>query len=240
MADQPRGHERVSSPAGGAGGGAPHRLVGSPALAPGQSHGAHLGSRVATNRFARRAFLSLSCRWVGLRLLVGLFCLVGHAARGADTGVSKENLVKAGFLYNFTKYVEWPSARFADDTSPIIIGVLGRNPFGRELEQIVQTRTVNGRAIQVRLIHTAEEVLTVHLLFVPAGEETRLPAIAWQNAAVVVVGESADFTALGGTITFTRAEDKVQFAVNLEAAERVGLKISAQLLKLATAVRRKS
>ena len=106
--------------------------------------------------------------------------------------------------------------------------------------KFVKDRTVNGRAILVTLIHTADEVPSVHLLFVPAGEETRLAPIAWQNAAVVVVGESERFTALGGTISFTREADKVRFAINLDSAERAGLKISAQLLKLATDVQHKS
>lgn len=172
-------------------------------------------------------------------MLCGLLCLGGLPTRGADADVSKEYQVKAAFLYNFTKFVEWPRERFADATSPIVIGVLGRNPFGDVLGKIVQGRTVNGRALQVRLIARADELAAVHLLFVPAGEEDRLPAAAWQNAAVVAVGESADFAAHGGTIIFTREADKVCFAINLASAGRAGLKISAQLLKLATDVRRK-
>jgi hypothetical protein len=180
-----------------------------------------------------------------LRLWFGLFGLLlfsDQLAVATEAEVSKEYQVKAAFLYNFTKFVEWPPASFADATSPIVIGVLGQNPFGHELERIVQGRTVNGRAISVIFIHTAGEVpaLHLHLLFVPAGEETRLPSAAWQNAAVVAVGESADFAALGGTIIFTREADKVRFAIKLESAERAGLKISAQLLKLATEVHRKS
>jgi len=173
-------------------------------------------------------------------VLCGLLCPGGHPARGANVEVPKEYQVKAAFLYNFTKFVEWPPASFADETSPIVIGVLGRNPFGDELEKIVKDRTVNHRTILVKLIHTADEVSTVQLLFVPVGEESRLPTAAWQHAAVVVVGESPHFAAAGGIITFLREADKVRFAINLESAERAGLKISAQLLKLATEVQRKS
>jgi hypothetical protein len=176
-------------------------------------------------RLAHRGLLACAC-WLSL---------LGGTAR-AD--VSKEYQVKAAFLYNFTKFVEWPPARFADDTSPIVIGVLGRNPFGDELEKIVKDRNVKRRAIVVKLVSTADDVLTVHLLFVPAGEETRLPPRVWQNAAIVAVGESEDFAALGGTITFTREAAKVRFEINIAPAERSGLKISSQLQKLATVVRR--
>jgi hypothetical protein len=187
-----------------------------------------------------QAWFSRSCRRAGWFVLGGLLCLGGHPARGADAEVSKEYQVKAAFLYNFTKFVEWPAASFADETSPIVIGVLGQNPFGHELEKIVQGRTVNRRTISVIFIPTAAEMPArhVHLLFVPAGEETRLPATVWRDAAVVAVGESARFIALGGTIVFTREADKIHFVINLESAERAGLKISAQLLKLATAVHR--
>ncbi|MEO5959388.1 MAG: YfiR family protein, partial [Opitutaceae bacterium] len=97
---------------------------------------------------------------------------------------------------------------------------------------------VNGRPLVVKLVTTAEEISTVHLLFLPAGEETRVPAGAWKDVAIVAVGESPASTALGATITFVQVGDKVRFEVNLATAESGGVKISAQLLKLATAVRR--
>ncbi len=177
---------------------------------------------------------------LALLAILALVALGGAPAWGADTPVSKEYQLKAAFLYNFTKFVEWPTGRFADATSPIVIGVLDRNPFGDELEKIVKGRTVNGRAIVIKLVTTANEAATVHLLFVPADEEPRLAATeVWKKAAVVSVGESDHFTVLGGTITFKPEADKIRFAINLESAEQAGLKISAQLLKLAIAVHRK-
>ena len=197
------------------------------------------GKPIGSVPCGHRAWFPSAGRCGGWFVLCGLLCLAGHPTRGADAEVRKEYQVKAAFLYNFTKFVEWPQARFANDTSPIVIGVLGRNPFGDELAKIVNGRTVNGHPILVKLIATADEVPAVHLLFVPAGEENRLLPAAWQSAAIVVVGESGAFATLGGTITFTREADKVRFAINLATAERAGLKISAQLLKLATAVHRK-
>ena len=165
--------------------------------------------------------------------------LLSLSALTLSAEVSKEHQVKAAFLYNFTKFVEWPAGRFADETSPIVIGVLGRNPFESELEKIVQDRTVNGRAILVKLIRTAEEVPAVHLLFVPAGEEALLPAAAWRTVAVVTVGESERFAALGGAIVFLNEGDKLRFEINIAAAEHSAVKISAQLQKLAKVVHRR-
>ena len=171
-------------------------------------------------------------RWLGLLVLLAGGVLPLRAA------VAKEYQLKAAFLYNFTKFIEWPRERFATEGSPIIIGVLGMNPFGEELSIIVKDRTVNGRPILVTFLPTAAEVGAVHLLFVPAGEETLLPAAAWSHVAIVTVGESPDLAARGGMIIFTQVGDKLRFEINLAAAERNGLKISAQLLKLATVVRR--
>ena len=181
-----------------------------------------------------------SARAGGWLVLAGFFCLGQLVARGAEEPVSKEYQLKAAYLYNFTKFVEWPAPRFADELSPLIIGVLGRNPFGDELDKIVRGRTVNGRAIRVLVITTTEEMRTAHVLFVPAGEETRpeFAAAVVQHLALLTAGESGAFTHGGGVITFTQADDKLRFTINLTSAERAGLKISAQLLKLATAVER--
>ncbi len=182
-------------------------------------------------------------RWPARLVFLGLFHLGAAAAWAAEAPavVSKEYQLKAAFLYNFTKFVEWPSARFPTATSPIVIGIFRQNPFGDELEKIVKGRMVNHRPIVVKRVQTAEDVLTVHLLFIPVGEENNLPDITWTKAAVLAVGESESFATppSDGTIAFTHEGDKVRFAINLESAENSGLKISAQLLKLASDVHRK-
>ena len=187
-----------------------------------------------------RSWFPRLARGPGWLVLAGLLWLGGPATGRAAEPVSKEYQLKAAYLYNFTKFVEWPEQGFNDTQSPIVIGILGRNPFGDELDKIVRDRAVNGRAIRIVLITTAEEVRMVHLLFVPAGEEGH-PAFAAalaQHPGVLTVGESAPYAAGGGVITFTPVGDKLRFTINLEAAEGAGLKVSAQLLKLATVVRR--
>lgn len=176
------------------------------------------------------------------RAFVASLLMPLSVAAGEEPEVSKEYQVKAAYLFNFVKYVEWPADRFANAESPIVVGVLGRNPFATEFDRIVENRTVNGRAVRLRELRTPDEAGQVHLLFVPAGEEMLFGDVAGslQSVAVVTVGESDRFTTLAGMITFTRAADKVRFSINLATADHARIKISAQLLKLATEVRRKS
>lgn len=171
-----------------------------------------------------------------------LLLLLGTSLAGATEKATKEDRIKAAFLYNFTKFVEWPPARFADATSPIVIGVMGENAFSEELAKTVKDRKVNGREILVRSIATAAEVAAVHVLFIgeASGKSADEVRQALQIAAVLSVGESAEFAAAGGIIRFVVEGDKVGFAINQEASDRAGLKLSSQLLKLATTVRKKS
>lgn len=177
------------------------------------------------------------CLWL---VFLGLLLFGGRTVCDAAPEVSKEYQVKAAFLYNFTKFVEWPASRFSDATSPIVIAVLGRNPFGEELNAIVRERKVNGRGLVVKIIDSADEAAAAHLLFVGADAEDRLAGKmdALQKAGVLTVGESPRFIASGGVINFTLEADKVRFQINPQAGEQTGLKISAQLLKLAMIVRK--
>src|SRR4051794_22822700 len=146
-------------------------------------------------------------------------------AIGAD--IAKEYQIKAAFVYNFTKFVEWPAERFTGADDPIIIGVLGKNPFGDSLENAVRGRKIGGRDITVVMLSTIDDRPHVHVLFVAAGEEKGFDQRT--AAGVLTVGESERFTALGGMITFMSETEKVRFVINLENAERAQLKLSAQL-----------
>ena len=160
---------------------------------------------------------------------------VSHAAEA----IPKEYKLKAAFIYNFAKFVEWPAAAFPDTASPIVIGVLGRNPFGDELLNAVKNRKINGRSIHIRQVSTAAEASRTQVLFVSAGEERNFGALKNSlGAGVLSVGESAAFASQGGTINFSLVEDKLRFEINMAAAHRSQLKISAQLLKLATNLHR--
>lgn len=170
-------------------------------------------------------------------LCQGLGWLAGGAA-GAEPPAASEYGVKAAFLYNFTKFVEWPEKKLGDDRSPIVIGVLGTDPFEGELRDAVKGRKVKGRDIEVFHFADGEAAKGAHMLFVSADASAKALRGALGAYGVLTVGESAAFTRGGGIITFRMRDDRLAFEINTAAAERAGLKISAQVLKLATVVRR--
>lgn len=171
--------------------------------------------------------------------ILGALVALSAGAFAAEPAASKEYKIKAAFLYNFTKFVEWPEERFATADAPIVIGVLGPNPFSAELEATVQGRKVNARSVRIVRLESADKAAGVHLLFISAAaDEAYASAVRAEKEGVLTVGETDRFAELGGVITFKTVGDKVRFEVNVAAAEARGLKLSAQLQKLATAVRR--
>ena len=180
------------------------------------------------------ASLFARATWLALLLLVA-----GAGGHAAET--TQEYKIKAAFLYNFAKFVEWPAERFAREFAPIVIGVLGDDRFSEELERIVHDRKANGRDVSIVKLRSTAEADGVHILFVSAGEEKRYSASkAVRHPGVLTVGETETFEAAGGVVTFIVPDDKVRFKINLDAANCSGLRISSQLQKLATVVRRKS
>lgn len=154
----------------------------------------------------------------------------------AQESPPSEYRLKAAFLFNFAKFVEWPPEAFAEKTSPFIIGVLGQNPFGNELEQTIRGKTVNDRSLQVKEFHSVTEATNCHILFISTSEKQRLPEIfkGLRGASVLTVGETDRFTEAGGMINFVAEGNKTRFQINDAAAKGAGLKISSKLLSLAS------
>jgi len=170
-----------------------------------------------------------------LRVLVLVaFSLAALRADGVD-----EYELKAAFLGKFVKYVTWPAERLGEKREPLVLAVLGHDPFGRKLDQAVDGLRVNGHALEVRRVEQLHDLAAVHVLFVPQREAEHLDEIlgATHAASVLVVGESPDFAARGGAIGFYVDKEKLRFEVNLEAARRQNLRISADLLKVARIVK---
>ena len=144
--------------------------------------------------------------------------------------------VKAAFLYNFAKFTEWPMEQ--DPGTPIVIGVLGEDPFGEVLEHTIRGKQVRGRALTIKRFRKVEDPLkSCHILFISSESATASRALKFlQGARVLTVGESRAFCSLGGTINFVLDHRRVRFEINVAAAERAGLKLSSKLLKLAKIV----
>ena len=160
--------------------------------------------------------------------------------------VVPEYNAKAGYLLLFTRYVEWPANVFPSEEAPVVIGVLGANPFGDVLVRTVQGLKSQGRPLEVRLVQTAEEAAKCQVVFIARKSER--DETAWlralQGKAVLTVTESATGLASGAVLALNLEHGahgtKVAFAANLPAAREAGLKISASMLASAKNVIRES
>jgi hypothetical protein len=169
-------------------------------------------------------------------VLLALFSLCSLPL-AQDASPDLEHQVKAAFLYNFARFVEWPPDTPSGDAS-FTIGVLGTDPTSLALEETVQGKSVGGRTIQVRAVKSHEEAAQCHMLFVGSETPERLARLlkALRGTAVLTVGDSDTFAREGGIVNFVMQDHHVRFAVNTDAAERAGLKISSKLLQLAIIV----
>jgi uncharacterized protein DUF4154 len=149
-----------------------------------------------------------------------------------------EYQVKAAYLFNFLKFVEYPSESFADPLAPIVVGVVGEDPFGSTLPQVVTGKTVEGRDLVIRLYRPGEDLRGAHILFISASERKRLPMIlsSLRGSSVLTVSDTAGFLDAGGMIQFLNENDRVRFAINLDATSRARLKMSSKLLSLARVI----
>jgi hypothetical protein len=177
----------------------------------------------------------LSLRRVLWVLGVVALCLSGVSAQSPTAG---EYQVKATFLYNFAKFVEWQPSSFSDASAPLRICIFGQDPFGQELRDITSEKTVNGRQLQVDQVVDLQLARTCHILFIASSEKAQLKRIFedLRGTDVLTVGDTKGFAELGGIINFVLEDDRVHFEVNRKAADQAGLKISSKLLRLAKRV----
>lgn len=170
------------------------------------------------------------------------FCLllgVPVSARVAEEGPAlTEYQVKALFLLNFTRYVEWPDDAFETEETPFTIGVVGRNPFDDNLLRIVDGRTVKGRIIVVKKVSTRVEIAACQILFVSASEQSRFGEVLGDAGGrpILTVGENPDFLRHGGAIEFLSRGGNIRLRINLQAARASDLRMSSQLLQVADSV----
>jgi hypothetical protein len=163
-------------------------------------------------------------------------CLGAAAARGQ---AADEYQLKAAFLSNFAKFVDWPPQTFSGPQDPIVICVLGTNPFGDALRQAVNGKAVEDRKPALRQISDVRQASGCRILFISSSERKRLRAILAevQSSGILTVGDTGNFAAEGGVINLKLEDGKVRLQVNVDAADRQKLRISSKLLSLAQIVR---
>jgi 2-methylisocitrate lyase-like PEP mutase family enzyme len=171
-------------------------------------------------------------------LATGLAFAANAGAQDLSSAESSEYLIKAGYIYNFAKLVEWPSSA-ARQGQPIVIGVLGNDAFATALHRVVDGKKIDDRPFLVKRLKNKEyKDCGCQILFIAAAESARADEIIQlQNtASVLTIAEAPDFANRGGIIALTLQDSKVRFIVNVDAATQAALTISSRLLTLATIV----
>lgn len=166
-----------------------------------------------------------------IALIVAFFSFQQLQAR---TGQTPEYQVKAAFLYNFTQFVDWPPEAFSSSSAPFVIGIIGPNPFGAYLEELVEGEMIGDRQIIVKNYKDIEELDECHLLYmnIPETEQTKQTLIALNNRSILTVGSSDSFVRSGGMIRLYRAENKIRLEINVKQIKFAQLNVSSKLLSV--------
>jgi hypothetical protein len=172
-------------------------------------------------------------RWLGLLAWL-LGSIIPSAAQEAGPS---EYQVKAAFLFNFAKFITWPSTAFPSPEAPILIGLLGDDPFAGDLTRVIANQRVQGRSFSIVRGTTPASVAHCHLVFFGPAETARLKSLLATLGAmrrpIVTIGEHPDFIAAGGMIRFVVENKKVRFEIEPDAATNAGVVVSSKLLSLA-------
>ncbi|MDP9053541.1 MAG: YfiR family protein [Acidobacteriota bacterium] len=191
-----------------------------------------LGDGTQKGRFWRSSAYGLAAVTFLLSQAVPLCAIQGQPV--------DEYQVKAAFIYNFAKFVQWPAGAFQNATEPVAICIAGMDPFGKSLEETVSGRSIEGRNLVVRHVSTVKQSAGCHILFFGGTDDKRLGA--WlseiRTAGILTIGESDNSSTDGVVINFRLDDGRIRFDINIEAGENEKLRISSRLLSLARNVAR--
>ena len=181
---------------------------------------------------------TLPLRRFGLALLASAALFFLWPVRGV--AAVSETDVKAAFLYNCAKFVEWPKEAFAAENAPIQIAVIGDDEFAAKLKSLLSDKKAQGRSFEVKKISNPQEVKNFQMVFISNSETRRLGPIldAAKKSSVLTIGETEQFLDLGGMINLFFEDGQLRFEVNADAAEKARLVISSKLLRLAKRVKK--
>ena len=165
-----------------------------------------------------------------------LVCLVFHATAAAQS--AEVSQVKAAYLYNFAKYVEWPADESGGADKPTVICVVGDERTSDILDQVIVGRKANGRRLEARRPRTAGEFRACQILFIGFPDKAHIAPIlrGLKDANTLVVGQSNQFLALGGMINLSEENGTIALEIDPKSAEASGLKISSRLLVVSRVV----
>jgi hypothetical protein len=157
----------------------------------------------------------------------------------AGTATSPEHMIKAAYLLNFARLIEWPRDAFANTDTPMTIGLLGSDPFGQALDLTVEGKKITNRPIAIKRLQWGQDLRQCQIVFLSSGDSHRITELAARLAGlpILIVGETTGLATRGATINFRVEDDRVRFDVNVDAAKRARLTISSQVLRVARIVK---
>ena len=156
----------------------------------------------------------------------------------AQAPVAKEYQVKALFLYNFTQFVQWPPHSFEQSDGPLIIGILGEDPFGSYIDELVKGEVIGNHPLTVRRFSNTEQIGDCHLLYINLKEKDQITKTLalLRKRPILTVSEADDFARIGGMIRFIRDDERIRLRINTTAVAEAQLVISSKLLRLSEIV----
>jgi hypothetical protein len=167
-------------------------------------------------------------------VLLSVLCVNAGESQSLD-----EYKVKAAYLFSFAKFVEWPATAFKGSGDPVAICILGQNPFGQMLEEIVKDKCVDGRAFTVTRLADVKQAGNCQIIFISSSQQRHFRSIleSLETSGALTVGDVEGFAAAGGVANFQLESGKIRIEINVEAAARKKLRISSRLLSLAQIVK---
>jgi hypothetical protein len=163
--------------------------------------------------------------------------LAGDTADESQLATAQsEDAIESAMLYNFTRFIEWPEGTLGQSGSSVVVGVLEDDRVAPLLAAALRDKTIHGHPVVVRRLGSAMEAKSCAVLFVGTWDRKKIARIvqAVGRSPVLTVGEREQFSRLGGVVAFIRDGSRIQFEINLDAANRAGLQVSSKLLRLAT------
>jgi len=168
----------------------------------------------------------------GRLVLAALLLAAGGGIAAAPAPVTPEYQIKAVFLFNFGQFVDWPPQTFPRAQSPLVIGILGSDPFDSYLDEVVQGEKVNDHPLVIQRYRRAEDIGSCQILFISRSEAGRLDRVlaGLKGRSILTVGDTEDFARRGGMIRFMTVNNKIRLQINVDAARAAELTISSKLL----------
>jgi hypothetical protein len=174
---------------------------------------------------------SLLKKWLILNALLLMQLSVVRAQDLPD-----EEQVKAVFIFNFTKFIDWPASAFSAPESPFIIGVVGKQSISSYLQEAIAGEYAAGRTIMIKHYSSPKDIRNCHILYIGSEDPEKVKSIlaTTQNQNILTVGDSPNFLRWGGMVRFFTEKGKIRLEINSDAARSSGIRISSKLLSVAS------